>query len=118
MLILNLTPIFKMRGIEKPYTFLVKAGLSPHSATSILNNNIRSFRLDHIELLCDILVCEPNDLLEWKPDKGKKYSDNNPLLKLKQQPTDNKWQETFSTMSFKELKEVTKTIVDNKKGKK
>ena len=116
MLSLNLTPIFALRGIDRPYTFLVKAGLSPHSATSILNNNTRIFRLDHIELLCDVLVCEPNDLLEWIPDKGKVYSENNPLFKLKQQPADTTWQETFSTMSFKELKEVTRTIVAKTKN--
>ena len=115
MLSLNLTPIFQLRGIEKPYTFLVKAGLSQHSATTILNNKTRIFRLDHVELLCEVLVCEPNDLLEWTPDKGKIYSENNPLLKLKQQPTDATWLETFSTMSYKELKEVSKTIVENKK---
>ena len=116
MLSLNLTPIFSLRGIEKPYTFLVKAGLSPHSATSILNNKTRIFRLDHVELLCDILVCEPNDLLLWSPDQGKQYSENNPLSKLKQQPTDVSWQETLSQMSFKELREVTKTIVEKKKN--
>ena len=116
MLSLNLTPIFKLRGIEKPYTFLVKAGLSPYSATSILNNKTRIFRLDHVELLCSILVCEPNDLLEWTPDKGEKYSENNPLFKLKQQPPEATWHETLSTMSFKELKEVTKTIIAQKKN--
>jgi DNA-binding Xre family transcriptional regulator len=114
MLSLNLKPIFKMRGIEKPYTFLVKAGLSPHSATTILNNKTRIFRLDHIELLCDILVCEPNDLLLWSPEKGKNYSDNHPLSKLKLQPTDTRWIDTFSSMSYKELKEVSRAIIDNK----
>jgi|SRR5665647_2162075 len=114
MLSLNLAPIFRLRGIEKPYTFLVKAGLSPHSATSILNSKTRIFRLDHIELLCGILICEPNDLLVWSPDEGDKYAENHPLFKLKQQPTDSTWKETFSTMSFKELKEVTKTIAEKK----
>lgn len=114
MLSLNLSPIFRLRGIGKPYTFLVKAGLTPHSATSILNNKTRIFRLDHIELLCGILICEPNDLLVWTPNQGEKYSENNPLFKLKQQPTDATWQETISTMSFKELKEVTKTISEKK----
>ena len=66
MLSLNLIPIFKARAIEKPYSFLVKAGLSPHSATNILNNKTHVFRLDHIELLCRVLICEPNDLLSIK----------------------------------------------------
>ncbi|HRQ29972.1 MAG TPA: helix-turn-helix domain-containing protein [Saprospiraceae bacterium] len=69
MLSLNLAPIFRMRGIEKPYSFLVKARRSQHSATKILNDMTQIFRLDHVGLLCDLFVCEPNDLLAWKPDK-------------------------------------------------
>lgn len=113
MLSLNLTPIFKMRGIEKPYTFLVKAGLSPNTATSILNNKTRTFRLDHIELLCDVLVCEPNDLLAWTPEKDRIYPDNHPLAKLKFQPAETGWVDTFSKMTYKELKEVTQSIINS-----
>lgn len=114
MLSLNLTPIFELRGIEKPYTFLVKAGLSPHSATTILNKRTRIFRLDHIELLCNVLVCEPNDLLEWTPNKGEKQAENKTLFKLKKQPIETTWHETISTMSFKELREMTRTFVAKK----
>lgn len=111
MLSLNLAPIFKMRGIEKPYTFLVKAGLSPHSATTILNSKTRIFRLDHIELLCDVLVCEPNDLLAWTPEDEKIYPENYPLAKLKFQQAETMWVDTLSKMTYKELKEVTRTIL-------
>jgi len=79
------------------------------------NNKTRIFRLDHVELLCDILVCEPNDLLVWTPDKGKHYSENNPLVKLKQQ-SEVSWQETISKMTFQELKEISNTIVEKKKN--
>ena len=115
MLTLNLTPIFKARGIEKPYSFLVKAGLSPHSANSAINSKTRVFRLDHIELLCRILVCEPNDLLAWIPEKGQNYSKDHPLLKLKQEITDNNWQQILAAMPFKELKEVTKDFINKNK---
>ncbi len=114
MLSLNLMPIFELRGIEKPYTFLVKAGLSPHSATTILNRQTRIFRLDHIELLCNVLVCEPNDLLEWTPNADEILAEKKPLFKLKKQPLDTTWQKTLSAMSFKELKEITRTIVAKK----
>lgn len=113
MLSLNLTPIFQVRGIDKPYSFLVKAGFSPHSATNILNNKTRIFRLDHVELLCKTLFCEPNDLLLWTPEKETDYAENFPLSKLKLTDTDNNWKETFAKMPFKQLKEVTKTIIDN-----
>ena len=112
MLTLNLTPIFKARGIDKPYSFLVKAGLTAHSATNILNSQTRIFRLDHVELLCKVLVCEPNDLLLWTPNSGEKFEPNFPLSKLIQVETGlNNWKETLATMPFKELKEVTKAII-------
>ena len=108
MLTLNLTPIFKARGIQRPFSFLVKAGISPHVANNIIQSSTRVFRLDHIELLCNILVCEPNDLLAWAPDKTKIYLADHPLNKLKAQPVDDSWQQTLAAMPFKKLKEVIK----------
>jgi hypothetical protein len=110
MLSLHLAPIFKARGITKPYSFLVKAGFTPFTATNIINYNSRVFRLDHIEMLCNILVCEPNDLLLFTPDKGRQYAPNNPLLKLAGDESNSNWPNTLATMPFKELKEATKNI--------
>lgn len=111
MLSLNLTPIFKARGITKPYSYLVKNGFTNFTASNILNSNSRSFRLDHIEMLCNLLVCEPNDLLLFTPDKDKQYAPNNPLLKLAGDDGSNDWSDTLATMPFKELKEAAKIIV-------
>lgn len=113
MLSLNLAPIFKARGINKPYSFLVKNGFTPFTATNIINYNSRVFRLDHIEMLCNILVCEPNDLLLFTPDKGKQYALNNPLLKLSNDDGNSNWPTTLATMPFKELKEAAKTIINS-----
>ncbi len=110
MLSLNLTPIFKARGIEKPFSFLVKAGISPRSATTIIDSSTRSFRLDHIELLCRILVCEPNDLLLWAPDKDQQYSKDHPLFNLPQQDSMTDMKETMATIPYKKLKEITKQL--------
>lgn len=115
MLTMNVSAIFKARGIERPYTFLVKAGLSPHTANHIINSKTRVFRLDHVELLCSLLVCEPNDLLSWIPDKDKVYPKNNPLSRLIPDTAPNNLQETLAAMSYKELKETTKTILNKDK---
>jgi DNA-binding Xre family transcriptional regulator len=112
MLTINLSPIFKARRITKPYTYLVKAGISPHSATHILNSNSRNIKLDHIELICQALLCEPSDIFQWQPKPGTIYADNLPLKKLIQDQTDNTWQESFENMSFKEIKEGIKTITN------
>jgi DNA-binding Xre family transcriptional regulator len=78
MLTLNLAPIFKTRGIERPHAFLVKAGIHSSIASKILSTGTRVFRLDHIELLCSILVCEPNDLLSRTPDRGEMHPPSHP----------------------------------------
>lgn len=113
MLSLNLTPIFKARGIEKPYTFLVKAGLTPHSTNHILGNKTRVYRLDHIELLCDALNCEPNDLLSWTPEKGKQYPNNYPLKNLQQNQNNENILETLTKLTYKELQQKTKDFNNN-----
>ena len=110
MLSLNLTPIFKARGIERPFSYLVKAGISPASANSILDGSIRSFKLDHIELICKILICEPNDLLLWTPNKDQQYSKDHPLFNLPQQDSSKDMKETMATIPYKKLKEITKQI--------
>lgn len=110
MLSMNVTPIFKARGIDRPYTFLVKAGFSPHSANVILNSKTRIFRLDHIELLCRTLVCEPNDLLIFTADSNQPLPPDHPLNNLKQADTVEDIKETLTTVPFKQLKEITKKI--------
>lgn len=110
MLSLNLKPIFKARGIERPFSFMVKAGISPASANAILDGSIRTFRLDHIELLCKILICEPNDLLLWAPNKDQQYSNDHPLFNLQQQDSFKDLKQTMATIPYKQLKEITKQI--------
>ena len=110
MLVLNLHPIFKARRIDKPYTFLVKAGLSPHSATNMLNDSTRNIKIEHIELICEALLCEPNDIFEFIPDKNKVYADNLTLAKLKIAPEDSSYLDTFFKMTFSELKEQARVV--------
>ena len=110
MLSLNLIPIFKARGIDKPHSYLVKAGISPKSAQNILNSQTRVFRLDHIELLCRILICEPNDILVYREDATHKISEDHPLNNLKQTETSKSLKDTITTLPYKQLKELTKQI--------
>lgn len=108
MLRLNLQPIFKARGIDRPYTFLVRIGLTPHSATMILSTKSTVFKLKHIELICRNLNCEPNDLLLWTPDKNKPIADNHPLLNLGNTATNSaNTINTLRDIPYKQLKEIT-----------
>ncbi|NHM02167.1 helix-turn-helix domain-containing protein [Flavobacterium difficile] len=113
MLSLHLQPIFKARGIEKPYTFLVKNGFTPHAAHNLLNAKTRVFRLDHIELLCEILICEPNDLLLWQPISGKQIAANHPLKKLSH-TTDSETdlKKALFNLPYNQLKDISSKLTN------
>ena len=110
MLYYNLAPIFKARGIDNPQAFLVKAGISNHSAQNIIFGQTRTFRLDHIEVLCRVLICEPSDLLGYKENPNHKIPEDHPLNNLKQTESSKSINDTITTMPYKQLKELAKQI--------
>lgn len=111
MITLNLRPIFEARNIERPYSFLVKAGLSSIAAHNLLNSKSSSIRFDHLELLCRILICEPSDLFVWRPNINESIAQDHPLHKFKYQESDNTIQHTLSNLPYRKLKEVTKRML-------
>ena len=118
MLRLNLLPIFKARGIERPYSFLVKAGLTPHTANVLLNSKTKVFRLDHIERLCLILKCEPSDLLSWNPNKNEIIDEDHPLTKLRHSESPAiDLKATLLNMPYKELKSFSSRLSEEIQAK-
>lgn len=118
MLTLNLNVLFRARGIERPYTFLVNAGLTPHTANVLLNSKSRVFRLDHVEKLCLILKCEPNDLLVWSANKNEVIPEDHPLTKLKYNNSPSiDLKATLLNMPYSELKSLSSKIAEEVTGK-
>lgn len=108
MLVLNLQPIFSARGIEKPYSFLVKNGFTPHTAHYLLSSQTRQIKLDHIEQLCQILICEPNDLLLWIPEKDSIIQANHPLNILRHNNSQaGNLKQTLSNIPYNQLKQIS-----------
>lgn len=116
MLQLNLQPIFKLRGIEKPYTFLVKSGFTAHSANDIATGKMHVLKLAQIELLCKVLICEPNDLFVWTPDSNTVYNANHPLFNLLQKEATGSLKKALATLPLNELISVTNTITNKEKS--
>lgn len=110
MLIFNIQAVLKARQIERPFSFLVKSGFSRHAAHNILNNQTRSLRLDTIEKLCEILHCQPNDLLVFKPNPNQNLPESHPLNNLLYKEEEHNWQQTLKTLPLNKLKEISKII--------
>lgn len=117
MLKYNLEEIFKMRGIAKPYAYMLKAGISPFAASQIATGNTKSLNLKHVELLCKVLYCLPSDLLVWIPDEGSTLPDTHPLTKLKRSNTNAEVANALKTLPLEELRKVTKLISESGGGK-
>jgi hypothetical protein len=83
MLTFNFSRIFRARGIDRPFTFLVKAGYSDNFATSIVHSRHDKLNLKDVERLCELFQCTPNDLLEWIPNGKDANNGNHPLFSLK-----------------------------------
>ena len=110
MLYLNLQHIFRIRHIERPYTFLVKIGIAPHTATKILSSNVYIMRLNHIEMICRALYCEPNDLLAFKQETNNPLPESHPLLNLLPNDENSNWQEQLKTMPLAKLNKISKML--------
>jgi DNA-binding Xre family transcriptional regulator len=83
MLRFNFTRILKARGIDRPFSYLVKIGYSGNFATRLAHNRMKRLDLTHVEKLCELFQCTPNDLLEWVPESKDQNSDKHPLISLK-----------------------------------
>ena len=110
MLYFNLKPIFELRQIEKPYSFLVKIGIAPQTAHKILNDTSHVMRLDNLNLICKALYCQPNDVLSFYQDKNSPIDKNHPLTELIPSKEENDWQQQLKTLPLDKLKQISKML--------
>lgn len=86
MLQLRVKKLMKEKGIKAPLTAMMKAGISQGVAQKYLSNKKIWILYEHIEMLCLLLRCEPNDLFEFVPDGKTVVDEAQPLNKLKPKP--------------------------------
>lgn len=110
MLQINLTRLFKARGIEQPYKFLVRNGFVPFTAHKYKNGKVDAIRLDHIERLCILLNCTPNDILEWLPQDLLDDTPNHPLQKIRKRDKKIEINKMLNNLSLDKLEEIEKML--------
>lgn len=87
MLYFNISRLMELRGIDKPYAFLVKNGFVTQTATNMINDRLGRITPDQMEKLCLILNCTPNDLFDWRPSENMSVSESHALHSLKKEKT-------------------------------
>ncbi len=85
MIKLQIKELSKLRGIKFPLAALTKAGISQQVSFEYLKGDKKNLSLKHIEKLCTLLRCTPNDLFAWTPENQAEDYPENPLQKIRQQ---------------------------------
>lgn len=50
--------------------FAQRVGISPANVAVLKNGRAKAVRLSTLEAMCEVLGCQPGDLLEWVPEEG------------------------------------------------
>ena len=45
-------------------------GISPANVAVLKNGRAKAVRFSTLEVMCEVLECQPGDLLEWVPEEG------------------------------------------------
>ncbi len=48
--------------------FAERVGISPANVAVLKNGRAKAVRFSTLERMCEVLDCQPGDLLEWAPD--------------------------------------------------
>jgi DNA-binding Xre family transcriptional regulator len=115
MITLNIATILNEREIKKHYTFLCANGFTEHTATHMLTHKSKSISFKHLEMLCTLLHCTPNDILVWSPDEGTKPSASQPLHKLTHPEHKSIITHGFRNLPLEELRELRKIMEEEVK---
>ena len=104
----------KMRGIEKPYSFFIKLGISHTIASHMATNKTDKLLLRHLETVCLALNCTPDDLLEWVPGNKKQDNPLTALHTLKQKPESEDAADLLRALPASKLEELAKLLREDK----
>lgn len=97
-----------------PYSWLVKHGFVPQTVHSWLNYQLGYVKPDHLERLCLLLNCTPNDLFDWREDGKTVVHDTHALRTLIKQKND--IQTTLRELPLDKLEKLGEMLAELKAG--
>ncbi len=112
MLYFNLTRLLKLRGVERPYSWLVVNGFVPQTAVRWAKNDIGYMRPAQMEKICLLLNCTPNDLFDWREDGKTVVHDTHALRTLIKHAPDTTIQTTLRELPLDKLEKLGEMLAE------
>ncbi len=111
MLRFNVMRVMNLRGIRQPWVFMVKNGFIRSTANNFFNGNVQAIKLKHIEKLCVLLNCTPNDLFEWETTPhSPALSENQALKSLMREKSAPTISEIVKDLPIKQMEEISEIL--------
>lgn len=83
MLRIRLKEFLLSKGIDKPYPYLRKLGISYNMTKKLLHKKTIRVPIKILSTICEATYCTPNDLFEWIPhNKKPPLPPNHPLQSI------------------------------------
>lgn len=110
MLTINVARVFKLRGLSGYLIRLVRAQISRRTAKGFLNGTAANIKLRHLEKICLMLNCTPNDLFDWKPDAEVNPPETHALYNLRKNQEIKFFSEKLKEIPIEKLGELNEII--------
>jgi hypothetical protein len=90
---------------------MVQNGFVSFTAHKYKNGKVEQIRLDHIEKLCILLNCTPNEIFEWVPNDLLDDRNDHPLQAIRRRDKKLEIVKLLSKMPLSRLEEIEKLLV-------
>lgn len=110
MLYYNFSRLFKVKGIHRPFTYLISLGYSRGMATRMANNDCQRINLPMMLRICRDLNCTPNDILDFRPSANSALPKNHALHTLTKTELTNEIFEKMNTLPLEKILQIHDVI--------
>lgn len=114
MLTINAGRVFKLRGLSGYLIRLVRAKISRRTAHGFLDGTASNIKLKHLEKICLMLNCTPNDLFDWKPDEETNPPESHALYNLQKNAEIKAFSEKLKDVPIDKLGQLNEIIEELK----
>ncbi len=67
MIVVNIDKLLLERGLSVG-EFAERVGITPANVAVLKNGRAKAVRFTTLESICEVLDCQPGDILSWQPD--------------------------------------------------
>ena len=106
MLFFNFDRIFKLKGINRPFTYLTSIGYSSGYATKLANNRVEEINLVRLEKFCRDFNCTPNDILDFRPYQNDTLPSDHVLHTLTKKEISNEITSKINTLPIEKIQQI------------